>query len=461
MAAKVCRLVFGLGLLASAAGFSGAHAAAAGDAVSQVMAEAGAGRQAGRAADDKGKRRNATTDSPAVDAGLQLRASDELSVAGPSSERRRELLRLEQRTLQMRNDGHHDQQALNDKIGWLEADVGELTRAADRLQGEAAALSTPVSARPPADVARAAENSPVTRATLPAEPAPASPPSAPAAEAGAGRPPMKPVAKRQSPPPGLDPDEWATYAGLAAAALLVSLLIFRRQLAPRRAPLAQASSDPTTATVESGFSRTLSDAPTVPIEVPAGVTPPSPAGSAGAPEQTAFAAPALARLAAEPELTAAATALDLAEIMLSFGRVTGAAKTLQEYVTANPQEALRPWIRLLQIYQDNGMREEFEAMALKLNRNFNVEIIRWQGDEPRKELELLPLGTAQQAAVTLEEIPHIRGRIVSLWGSADCGAYLEQLLRDNRDGQRSGFALPVVEEVLFLIDLLAAREAVQ
>ncbi len=199
----------------------------------------------------------------------------------------------------------------------------------------------------------------------------------------------------------------------------------------------------------------------MPIEVPAGVTPPSPAGSAGAPEQTAFAAPALARLAAEPELTAAATALDLAEIMLSFGRVTGAAKTLQEYVTANPQEALRPWIRLLQIYQDNGMREEFEAMALKLNRNFNVEIIRWQGDEPRKELELLPLGTAQQAAVTLEQIPHIRARIVALWGSADCGAYLEQLLRDNRDGQRSGFALPVVEEVLFLIDLLAAREAVK
>jgi hypothetical protein len=272
---------------------------------------------------------------------------------------------------------------------------------------------------------------------------------------------MKPVAKRQSPPPGLDPDEWATYAGLAAAALLVSLLIFRRQLAPRRAPLAQAPSDPATAAVESGLSRTLSDAPTVPIEVPAGETPPAPAGSAGAPEQTAFAAPAFARLAAEPELTAAATALDLAEIMLSFGRVTGAAKTLQEYVTANPQEALRPWIRLLQIYQDNGMREEFEAMALKLNRNFNVEIIRWQGDEPRKELELLPLGTAQQAAVTLEEIPHIRGRIVSLWGSADCGAYLEQLLRDNRDGQRSGFALPVVEEVLFLIDLLAAREAVK
>lgn len=142
MAAKVCRLAFGLGLLASAAGFNGAHAVAAGDAVSQVMAEAGAGRQAGRAVDDKGKRRNATTDSPAVDAGLQLRASDELSVAGPSSERRRELLRLEQRTLQMRNDGHHDQQALNDKIGWLEADVAELTRAADRLQGEAPSVAS-------------------------------------------------------------------------------------------------------------------------------------------------------------------------------------------------------------------------------------------------------------------------------------------------------------------------------
>jgi pilus assembly protein FimV len=61
--------------------------------------------------------------------------------------------------------------------------------------------------------------------------------------------------------------------------------------------------------------------------------------------------------------------------------------------------------------------------------------------------------------MTLEEIPRIRDQIISLWGKPGCADYLEKLLRDNRDGQRRGFSLPVVEEVLFLIDLAAAREA--
>ena len=163
----------------------------------------------------------------------------------------------------------------------------------------------------------------------------------------------------------------------------------------------------------------------------------------------------------EPEASGAGPALELAEIMLSFGRVSGAAKTLEEYLAALPQESVRPWIRLLQIYQRNGMRDEFEALTLKLNRNFNVEIMRWDGGDSRKELQLLPLDTQQAKAMTLEDIPRIRDQIIALWGRPECPGYLEKLLRDNRDGQRSGFTLPVVEEILFLIDIVATREAAQ
>ena len=41
--------------------------------------------------------------------------------------------------------------------------------------------------------------------------------------------------------------------------------------------------------------------------------------------------------------------MELAEIMLSFGRVKGAAQALQEYVDANPQETVKPWIRLMDV----------------------------------------------------------------------------------------------------------------
>ena len=41
--------------------------------------------------------------------------------------------------------------------------------------------------------------------------------------------------------------------------------------------------------------------------------------------------------------------------------------------------------------------------------------------------------------------------VVDLWASGDViGFYLYQLLRDNRGGQRQGFALPVVDDILFL-----------
>jgi hypothetical protein len=50
-------------------------------------------------------------------------------------------------------------------------------------------------------------------------------------------------------------------------------------------------------------------------------------------------------------------------------------------------------------------------------------------------------------------MPRIISTICELWPNGDVVAYLHQLLRDNRGGKRAGFSLPVVEEILFLIDL--------
>jgi hypothetical protein len=55
-------------------------------------------------------------------------------------------------------------------------------------------------------------------------------------------------------------------------------------------------------------------------------------------------------------------------------------------------------------------------------------------------------------------MPHICEQIVSRWGRDGCLDYLHQLLRDNRGGQRSGFTLPIVQEILLLIEILVARE---
>lgn len=148
--------------------------------------------------------------------------------------------------------------------------------------------------------------------------------------------------------------------------------------------------------------------------------------------------------------------MELADIMLSFGRVKGAAQALQEYIDNNPQEALQPWIRLMDVYRMAGMREEFEAVARNLNQNFNVQVQQWSA-APASAVDLdldAPLdANAVAGPQSVEEMPRIISTILAMWAEGDVVGYLYQLLRDNRGGQRLGFPLPVVEEILFLIEL--------
>ena len=146
--------------------------------------------------------------------------------------------------------------------------------------------------------------------------------------------------------------------------------------------------------------------------------------------------------------------MELADIMLSFGRVKGAAQALQEFIDHNPEEALQPWIRLMDVYRLAGMRAEFESVARNLNQHFNVEVQTWEQAEAQAASE--SLAGAELAALrpqSLEEMPRLMNSVVDLWASGDVIGYLYQLLRDNRGGQRQGFALPVVDDILFLIEL--------
>lgn len=152
--------------------------------------------------------------------------------------------------------------------------------------------------------------------------------------------------------------------------------------------------------------------------------------------------------------------MELADIMLSFGRVKGAAQALQEYIDNNPQEALQPWIRLMDVYRMAGMREEFEAVARNLNQHFNVEVQSWSDGKDAAGVDLmldgdggLPAAGAPVRAQALEDMPRIISGVVKMWDGEDVVGYLYELLRDNRGGQRQGFSLPVVEDILFLIEL--------
>ncbi len=176
----------------------------------------------------------------------------------------------------------------------------------------------------------------------------------------------------------------------------------------------------------------------------------------------------VARESAARDDDEATAVLQLAEIMISFGRVTGAAQVLEEFVEQKPTLAVTPWLKLLEVYRQNEQREAFEALGLRLTRHFNVAAADWESAEELVE-PVFAASDGQAASIEqllerlprVGQLPHIRVAVTRTWNSPECLAYLHKLLRDNRDGERRGFPLGTARELLFLIDLLESRLAHQ
>ncbi len=133
-------------------------------------------------------------------------------------------------------------------------------------------------------------------------------------------------------------------------------------------------------------------------------------------------------------------ALELAEIMLAMGLGQGAAKTLTAQIHNEPKPALRNWLKLLDIYRQNGQQAEFEHSAEELRLHFNVQPEDWQ--------------PSSAGLRSIEDYPHIAVRLTELWGRPACFDYLANLLGDNREGARTGFPQAVAEELLLLSAML-------
>ena len=160
------------------------------------------------------------------------------------------------------------------------------------------------------------------------------------------------------------------------------------------------------------------------------------------------ASPALDLQAAEifaPEESAQAhdSTIELAEIMLSFGRVNSAAEALAGFIENNPKEAVAPWLKLLEVYRESGQRAEFDRIARKLNKTFNARAVNWDNFDDSRD-----------PARGLEEIPHIVTRLQQLWATRECQAYLQYLLHDTRDETRRGFSLTAIDDILCLNAIL-------
>jgi hypothetical protein len=147
-------------------------------------------------------------------------------------------------------------------------------------------------------------------------------------------------------------------------------------------------------------------------------------------------------------------ALDLANAMLSVGSTAAALQTLKEYLNANPTRSIRPWLKLLETYRHTGARAEFEREADLVHRHFNVRVPSWDEGVAGEPLLSFFEEDAGEASPSLEDIPHLAAQIQASWGTGACQAYLRHLLADNRGGERAGFPVSIVAEILMLEDIL-------
>lgn len=107
----------------------------------------------------------------------------------------------------------------------------------------------------------------------------------------------------------------------------------------------------------------------------------------------------------------------------------------------------------MDVYRMASMRDEFERVASNLNLHFNVEVQNWSTPDSSAEVDINLEKPVAPIPQSLEDMPRLMDIVTDLWSTGDVVGYLYQLLCDNHGGQRVGFALPVIEEILFLIEL--------
>ncbi|NEX61917.1 hypothetical protein [Noviherbaspirillum galbum] len=125
---------------------------------------------------------------------------------------------------------------------------------------------------------------------------------------------------------------------------------------------------------------------------------------------------------------------DLIDMWLAMDRPDVALKFLAPYRKVRHVSSPVPWLGLLQVYFAMDDRENYEAIASRLMEFFNVKVPAWDAREQWSEL------------TSLAEVPHVRQRILDLWGTEELGSYLNTLVLDDR-GDRSGFAIGIFKDL--------------
>lgn len=138
--------------------------------------------------------------------------------------------------------------------------------------------------------------------------------------------------------------------------------------------------------------------------------------------------------------------VDEAKVIVALGRTDNAIRLLLEHIDADPRRSVSPWLYLLELYRATGNQPAFTEFSQRMHKVFNVVVPAWERDAP---VMVVPS--------SIEELSHLMQKIQEMWGTPECLAFLNDLLQDNRAGERIGLSMAVFEEIVLLVTVLEIR----
>lgn len=138
---------------------------------------------------------------------------------------------------------------------------------------------------------------------------------------------------------------------------------------------------------------------------------------------------------------------DEVEVFVAHGNTPLAIRLLENHVQQSPAESPVPWLMLLDLLQQESLAAEYEETRRQCKQYFNVEI---------PSLGEIAAATGKPG---LEAYPHVMAELVHLWPSDRAIPYLDELLRDTRNGTRLGFNLTAYNEIVLLRSVREREDA--
>lgn len=133
--------------------------------------------------------------------------------------------------------------------------------------------------------------------------------------------------------------------------------------------------------------------------------------------------------------------MKLVDAWMALNAPDKALELLQPFDEVRQPTSPLPWLCLLDVYRALGDQQKYETILARIKALFNVKLAPWDAQ------------SSHQPPKTLADFPHIIDEILDLWQTAGVMPYLKSLLRDDRNGTRHGFDLPVYRDILQLIAL--------